>query len=158
MTSYGDIRLYFHPNETGDFADVWIEDGDFVRDEGLFTAVLISLFSDARVSDKDLATAKMGKNPRGFWADDTLGFNLGSRLWLLGRSKLVNKTFRLAEQYSDAALQWLIDEAVITSVTTTASKTEDNRLLLAIELKGPGDELLETFRFKMEWLATLNER
>lgn len=153
MTKYGDIKLYFHPNQIGDYADIKIEDGDFVREEGLFTAVLMSLFSDVRVDPKDSYNGES----RGFWGDELLGFNLGSRLWLLGRSNLNNKTYRLAEQYTTEALQWMIDEEVATEITASASRTDDNKLLLKIVIKGPGADDLETFRFKLEWIAQLNE-
>lgn len=113
-----DVKVF----QKDDFTfDIDIAKGDLVPEEGLETAILISLFSDARVSDDEMPQGEFSK--RGFWGDDLSpidGDRTGSRLWLLGRRKRNLETLRLSEDYVREALQWLLDDGVATSVSTTA--------------------------------------
>ena len=63
--------------------DLVIEDGDLARDEGLATAVLVSLFSDARLEEASLLE---GADVRGWWAE-IAGDRFGSQLWRFERAK-----------------------------------------------------------------------
>ena len=76
------------------------------------TAVLISLFTD-RLANPDDTIPDGTNDPRG-WVGD-LGQNvlIGSRLWLLGRSKLTPKVAATAQSMAAEALQWMIDDSVV---------------------------------------------
>lgn len=74
-------------------------DGDLLADNGLHTAVITSLFSDAR-----------DQRERGWWADLLAGRVTGSRLWRLHREKQTTDTLRRAEQYAADSLQWLLEQ------------------------------------------------
>lgn len=90
-------------------------------DDGLRSAVLISLFTDRRAGDDD--TLPDGTDRRGWWGDsyaDTSGDQLGSRLWLLRRAKATAEVLQRARQYATEALQWLVEDAVVKSVDITA--------------------------------------
>lgn len=84
----------------------------------LETAVLMSLFNDARALPGD--PLPRGANRRGFWADvyDPDGESLGSRLWLLEDEKATPETARRAEGYAHDALKWMIDDGHVLSISS----------------------------------------
>lgn len=83
--------------------------------DDLATAVLNSFFSE-RLAEADDIIPDGTKNRRGWWGDP----KLGSRLWLLERSKLTKDTARQAQNYGAESLQWLIDDGVIVGARITA--------------------------------------
>lgn len=94
-------------------ADIEIANGDIRPDNGLATAVLISLFTDARAPDERLLPAGE-ESLRGWWGDldeETTG----SLLWLINREKTTNEVAARAQEYCTEALQWLKDEEIAES-------------------------------------------
>lgn len=73
-------------------------------------AVLISLFTDRMAQPGDVIPDGSG-DPRGWWADDDVP--IGSRLWLIQRSKQTPETLQKAYDYIAEALQWLISDGVV---------------------------------------------
>jgi len=117
--------------------DIAIDAPDLKSDDGLRTAVIISLFSDMRAEDDD-ELPDGTDNKRGFWADgwpDIEGDKTGSRLWLLSRSKETTDVLVRAEEYAIEALQWLIDDGVAVSVDVTAEHVERTLYGLLIIIK-----------------------
>ena len=88
-------------------SDVTVQNNDLILDDGLRTAILLSLYTD------------LG----GWWSDShpvTPGDSYGSRLHELSRSKRTQETLDKAIQFATEALQWLIDDKVAASLTVTA--------------------------------------
>lgn len=110
-------------------ADLAIANGDLVMDDGLDTAVLISLFTDRRADSDDPIDTRDPFGARG-WAGDLLGLpgdRIGSRLWLLERATLPTDarfggalTAAMVQQYAVEALAWMIEDGVASSVTPKA--------------------------------------
>lgn len=99
-------------------ADININNGDLSPDNGLATAVMISLFTDARAPD--LTLLPPGETElRGWWGDiDT--FKTGSLLWLFSREKTLPG---VAVDVKDAclqALEWIKDEEIAEKVEVFA--------------------------------------
>lgn len=63
-----------------------------------------------------------------YWADPMLG----SLLYTLKREKDVSRVNKLAVQYSEQALQPIIDDGRATNITVTASRPQPGWLVLAI--------------------------
>lgn len=98
--------------------------GNLHTDEGLETAVLISLFTD-RLADASADLPK-GADRRGWWGSafgktKTSWAGLGSHLWLLARSKLTAAAPATASRYCKEALQWLIDDGVAKDISVTTT-------------------------------------
>ena len=90
----------------------WSMDGyQLLSGSDLETAVLISIFTD-RTANPDDVIPDGSEDPRGWWADDPQ-HPIGSRLWLLSRSKETQQVLALAQDYVAEALQWLIDDGVV---------------------------------------------
>lgn len=131
-----DIALVF--NEDTLTADLAIQDGDLLSDDGLDTAVVMSLFTDARASDDD-DIPDGTDDKRGWWADAYLDQPFGSKLWLLSRAKELPETLLRAEHYAKQALQWLVDDGVAREVTAEASYPRPGMLALLISIRRPRD-------------------
>lgn len=102
--------------------DLKLSDYDLELDKTLETCVTISLFTDKRIKDDQLSYGLDSK--RGWWGDmfsEIDNDEIGSRLWLLERSKRSLETLRLGEDYCKEALQWLIDDGIASKVEAVAT-------------------------------------
>lgn len=105
-----------------DIATVWVpilgrgdwtlSGADLQGNHDLVSAVLISLFTD-RVANVDDAIPDGSNDPRGWWADGGQQYPIGSRLWLLQRSKQTDETASKARDFIAEALQWMIDDGAV---------------------------------------------
>lgn len=98
----------------------------------LHRAVIISIFTWRRAEPDDDADEVMG-----FWGDTfptVTGDKIGSRLWLLRRQKITSDVLRRARMYVDEALKWLIDDGVVTSITTSIYRTNNDAVVLSIHI------------------------
>lgn len=135
-------------------ADLGIEANDLQRDDGLETAVLLSLFADRRAESGDVLPDEQ-VDRRGWWADAhpvVEGDRIGSRLWLLGRSKETADIVARAEEYIREALQWLIDDLVSDRIDVTAEIVSRGVLGIAVVIHRPKVDVA-TFRFDYTWAA-----
>jgi phage gp46-like protein len=149
-----DPRLKYKP-ETGEF-DLDIKRWDIENDDGLETAVLRSLFEDARIETEELPPGE--KSLGGFWGDaveNDDNIPSGSKLWLLNRGKLTDETLEQAREYSEQALQWLVDDGVAESVTVTTERINLNTLGIGIEIQRPGEDR-KSSRFDFVWEIKAN--
>jgi phage gp46-like protein len=134
--------------------DIDIVSGDLLTDNGMRTAVLISLFTD-RVANDDDAIPDGSDNRRGYWADAYAanGDKIGSRLWLLGREMQTNDTLTRAEEYADEALAWLLADGVASRIDNVASWLSDGLLSIQTTIKRSDNSLFEdVFNFSLEAL------
>jgi phage gp46-like protein len=132
-----DIALRFDP-ATLSF-DIALAGADLATDDGLETAVIISLFTDRRADPDDVIPDGTGDR-RGWWADawpTVDGDFIGSRLWLLAREKELPVVARRAEEYAEEALAWLLAEGVARAVRVTAEQVRRGVLGLTIVIERP---------------------
>lgn len=135
-------------------ADLSIESNDLTQDEGLRTAVLLSLFLD-RYADTTVPLPEWFDDRRGWWADplaDVSDDKIGSRLWLLARSKNTPDVVARAEEYAREALRWLVDDKVASLVNVTAEflSTPHRGLVLTVQIIKPSGDPV-SFRFGHTW-------
>lgn len=111
-----DIRTAFKSFESG--ADIALDGYQLAVDEGLETAVILSLFTNARANDDDVLP--QGSTDRGgSWIDSyplVDGDKFGSRLWLLQSEKITQEALNRAKQYAQEALAWLVQDGVASRV------------------------------------------
>lgn len=108
-----------------------ISGGALASGDDLTSAVLISLFTDRQANDDDVPPDG-GNDLRGWWGDADEDVLIGSRLWLLDRSKLTPAVANTAKIYIEEALKWLIDDQVALGVsvaTAIASSSQLNSLI-----------------------------
>lgn len=112
----------------------WILSGPSLESGGdLATAALISLFTD-RVAEPSDVLPDSTNDRRGWWGDLDEDVPIGSRLWLLDRSKLTSAVAIKARGYASEALSWMLadDVAVDVQVTTTIKLPATLQLSVAI--------------------------
>jgi phage gp46-like protein len=133
---------------SGDFA---IADSDLASDRGLVTAVLLSLFTDRRAQDDDVPPSGDATDRRGWWADQFAaveGDKIGSRLWLLDRSKRDNEALLRADEYARECVAWMLEDGVIESADFEVDAA--TALLIGVTLHRPGKDPV-SLRFAHVW-------
>lgn len=121
-----------------DHADITVSGADLLSDDGLDTAVTLSLFLDRRAAPDD--GVPLDADPRGWWGDtfaDVAGDLVGSRLWLLGREKQLDSVAQRARTYAAEALAWLVDDGVASAVDVQASWIARGTLGLTVNIQRP---------------------
>lgn len=157
-----DIALTFDPVNFR--FDLGLAGGDLAIDNGLKTAVMLSLFTD-RLAEPDDALPD-GTDRRGWWADLPLQPTagpvsarkdmIGSRLWLLAREKATELTRQRAMAYAREALQWMLDDGIAEDVSVSATWGGLDRLDMAIAVsqRGAGGNRVD-HRFDVFWQSEL---
>lgn len=138
----------------GHGADLSIEENDLARDDGLETAVLLSLFTDRRADDGDVLPDGE-TDRRGWWGDGVPvveGDRTGSRLWLLGREKQTPATLSRAREYALEALQWLIEDKIAASIDVVATMPGYGGRLLTVTIHRPKSGAVQ-YEFGYTWAA-----
>jgi phage gp46-like protein len=122
---------------------------DLLSDEGLETAVILSLFTDRRLPD-GRAPNDGTNDPRGWWGDigDDDGVQIGSHLWLLWREKVLPQTVANAITYCREALQWMIDDGIAVSVDVIGERAGLYQISIGIAILRPTGE---TLRYAYLW-------
>jgi len=124
--------------------------GDLQSDEGMRTAVALSLLSDRRALPDDELPGG-GTDRRGWWADalaESEGDQFGSRLWLLGREKDLESVRNRAETYARESLEWLLEDKVAESLEVSATTVSNDTLQIrVVVIRGDGSRLAEQFQY-----------
>ena len=131
--------------------------GGLVARNPIETAVLLLLFTDARVDPTDLRFEHHG-DPRG-WVGD--GFDvdvanseaaLGSRLWLYRRSVLIAKTFGEIEAEVRRALNPLIAQGAAVQIDVSGELLNaQNTIRLGVDIYGRNKRKVYAARFDPLW-------
>ena len=139
-----------------------IANGDLALGSPLLSAIMVSLFSDrvapAQPTADDQAagigvTGGAQDDRRGWWGDVYIGRPIGSRLWQLARA-IKTGTRQLpqdAEDICSEALQWLLDDNVVSSFSVAASWAAATSLLIAVSVFEPNARTAQTFQFQFAW-------
>lgn len=148
----GDLALIW--SEQLGSADLAVIGTDLATDEGLKTAVELSLFLDRRAEDDDVPPSGDPNDRRGWWGDEFAtveGDRYGSRLWMLDRAASTHENALAAKQYCEEALQWLLDDRVASAVDVVTEATRE-RLSIAVTLRRPGKDPI-SLRYAARWDA-----
>lgn len=133
---------------------------DLGRDEGLETAVIISLFTDRRASAEQIPVELPQDDLRGYWGDisnATTSDQTGSLLWLLAREKQLPQVLGRAQQYCREALAWMVEDLVATRVEVTAEFVGQGWMLILVDIFRPTGSPVR-YRFNYEWAAQAAKR
>ena len=142
-------------------ADLLQDGGALASDSGLYTAVVISLFTDRRAGPDDELPSGAGSSKRGWWGDaipvrvggeEMEGDRIGSRLWLLAREKVVPEVLARAKEYAEEALAWLIEDGIADRVEVETMVVRTNVLGLGVIIHRPTGNAVD-FRFDNIWAS-----
>lgn len=129
--------------------DLSISGDDFEADNGLETAVTISLFTDRRVTDEELPFLETGK--RGWWGDmfpEIDQDKIGSRLWTLDRSKTTNETLSRMNELCKESLNWMLEDGIAGEIAVNSEYNESKQMITTIEISRPDKQ---SERFSVVW-------
>lgn len=137
--------------------DIALDDGRLATDDGLRTAMLISLFTDARARADDPLPAD-GGDRRGWWGnafkgDDNAPEELGSRLWLLDREKLTDRNVERGRAYAAEALAWLKRAGIVSELLVEAVRVANQALGIKVTVSRPEGPARQIYDFV--WEASL---
>lgn len=136
-------------------ADLLLVGGDLATDDGLRTAVIVSLFTDARAAADD-PLPEPGADRRGWWGDAvprTAGDVIGSRLWLLAREKITGSVLARAREYAEEALAWLVEDRVASAVDVQVEARRPQTLAIGVTIKRPNGPDRSRYDFVWESIA-----
>lgn len=145
-----DLALVWNPEQFT--ADLAIEGGALRLDDGLRTAILISLFTDARAGADDILPQD-GADRRGWWGDAyalSTDDETGSRLWLLAREKITIRTVNRARDYAREALAWIVEDGIAAAVDVIVEAQAPDRLAIGVILTRPSGPARERYDFVWE--------
>ena len=133
-----DLALLWRSGATS--ADLELVGADLATDEGLRTAIIISLFTDAPARPDDPLPAES----RGGWWGDAVppvaGDRLGSRLWLFRRAKRVASIIVPFREAVLEALAWLIDDGIARRIDALVEPRGDVLAFEVIVYRADGTE------------------
>lgn len=146
----GDVYIY----DTVDGSEFVIKNGLVMPDEGLKTAVYLSLFGG---NEDD---TEGGKNSKTWWGNRLIGVRddekLVNHFLLFIRSvPITSKNIVLAEEEAMRDLQWMKDNGISDSIGVKIYMVEKNRIELKITIEKNGDSL-ESEVFNVQWEAMKN--
>jgi phage gp46-like protein len=149
----------------------WLVDGpDLASEDGLATAVLISLFTDRladaddRIPDAAPTASKGPADRRGWWGDtpadptQQVGPSslTGSRFWLRAGWPANERTARQIELDAREALQWMVDANVAQSIDVETSWCARDVVALRVAIAQRGAHgKPELFEFDYVWSPTM---
>lgn len=154
-----DLRLVYNA-ETMAF-DLALDGTGLGVDDGLETAVIVSLFSDARVAAAELDPDERDGDRRG-WCGDVVprraagvprpGRRLGSRLWTRRHRKQTAATLALIRGDVEDALAWMVEDGIATTIEAAAEYPRPGVLALrATIVRADGSRV--TFSYERLWQA-----
>jgi phage gp46-like protein len=144
-----DITILWQPEQG--FGDWVLLGPDLETGDDLVTAVLVSLFSDARAQDGD-KVPDGSADRRGWWGDSFLAQPVGSRLWLIDRAKQTEATRLQAQDYAAEALAWLTAGGIAASIDVVASWLRPGWLGVVITLYQTNG-VRRVIEFQWAWAA-----
>ncbi len=147
-----DITLFWNPNTQS--ADWQIISNDLAVGDDLETAIILSLFTD-RPAQPDFRFPDGSKDRAGWWGDAYEPSPLGSRLRQLRRAKIsgASNLLLVARDICNEALQWLLDDNIVASITVSTSWLNSNTMNIGIIATEPVSYKTQVFNYSWAWQA-----
>lgn len=133
--------------------------GNLQTDEGLISMVEISLFTDRRAPE-GLVTPGGRNDLRGWWGDmfwadlNMPGFQIGSLLWTLEKSKNRQETLNDLKTICEDAVAWMITEGYISTALAITERVSRDVAGFCLQLTRPGEETAPFWTPR--WEKTIN--
>lgn len=103
------------------------EDGDITTVSSFDTAILMSLFADARADASEVSRTELR---RGWWGNvsyqDQEDRQMGSKLWLYDQARLNQETANGVDNAVNEGLQWFIEQQFLKDVSVQTEVGESN--------------------------------
>lgn len=133
------------------YYDLVIEDGTIKGVDGMETAILVSLFTDARASAERVQDPLMRRGWIGNILSPNLERELGSVLWLADTARVNQDTLNFFKAEVKNAFQNMIDKKILSQLNVVSTIIDSKTIQVAIKFINSGDE---TERYSILWVAT----
>ena len=134
MTQAIDVKLT--QGEDGVY-DIGLDaNGELELDYGFGTTIGLSISGERRATAAEVPTPENRRGWIGNILSDIPGFEAGSKLWLLKQARLTPATVTAAKNYTQDALQWMIDDGFAKTITVTAEQQGVSKIVAAIDIDG----------------------
>lgn len=146
----GDIRITLDPYKG--YGEMVLDDRDVERDPGLETCVLITLGTN-RIKKIDDVKPDDSNDDGGWWGDFVPVVPndlIGTRLWLLRRSKTNNDLLNDSRDYLREGFQWMLDDNIISELYVDTYIAKRNTLGIILGLQRPESETV-FFKYFYNW-------
>ncbi len=121
-----------------------------MRDPGLETAILISLFTDKRADDADVLPP--GEEDKRGWWGDTPNYQMGSKIWLSMASKTTPDVLNDIKQYALGCIQWTITDGLSVGNEVEVSRIDTYTMSVEIKITEPSGEQ-QFYKYSYNWKA-----
>jgi phage gp46-like protein len=161
-----DIRLVQNnvfPNYEVTVDWLLLPNGTLDDTQALATAVIVALGTNALADEDDILPDPDSTDRCGWWGDMDAGliwngWPIGSKLWLLRRSKIIPasrgqaSTQALVNSYIRAAIQPFVDRKICSGVDVWTTRVNSQRIDALVRIyRGPEREI--ELRYQMLWQA-----
>lgn len=109
--------------------DLIIENGDFQLTEGFETALLVSLFSDRRAYQDEIADPVKRRGWIGDLVSELPGDRIGSGLWFYEQSRLTKDDENGVRDEAEKSLSWAVADNWITHAQAQTMQVPSKRTL-----------------------------
>ena len=117
----------------------WTDEGDISTGETLDTAILMSIFNEARATAAEVPEAERRRGWLG--NQSTEGFEQGCKAWEFEQERLTGSVLADLSVVVRNGLQWLIDENIAVSVTVGNAKIVNGAATIDVTLGRSGSEV-----------------
>lgn len=132
---------------TRDYFDFdWSNDGDFITDKGLQTALFMSALCEARAGEDQVTEAFLRRGWLGNEQDGDPEYEQGSLTWLFEQERITGSTLAELGAVVQNSLTWLIGDGIATSVTVSQPTLRSGKVVADIIITLPnGGEVSNTY-------------
>lgn len=111
---------------------VRIQDGDFIPDDGFDTVIHMSLLTDARATEDQVAVPENRRGWPGNLVSPVEDRQLGGWLWLVDQSRLTADTLNRSINYAQLSLNHLVEDGLAKSVVVSGEIVPRSGIQLTI--------------------------
>jgi len=143
MSDFSFVQRNIHNDIQYPWADMDIEKGDFKQSDFLESAINQSIgdYAPANTDEIDRFNGDqlLKARNRGWYGSSYADGEYGSKLWLLEHEKKTDGTLKIAKQYVEESLQWIINDGIASEINVSTSWYLDI-LVINIEVVREHDE------------------
>lgn len=142
-----DLRL----TKSDGIFDLALSGADFANVDGLETALIVSLFTDARAKPSQVKSPDRRRGWVGNILNAETGRQLGSRLWVYDQSRLTPDIMNAVAEEAKRCLFWMVQDGVARSVNAGVEKNSDRSINIVIDIVTASGE---NRRYELLWRST----
>lgn len=131
--------------------DIAIDGSDFATVDGFETAILVSLFTDARAPAALVSQAISRRGWVGNILTADIGRDLGSILWTYEQTRLDTGTLTGLQNAAQLSLSWMIEDSIAQNVSVEVDRTNIRSVTVGVRIVGQSNAVSE---YSAQWLAT----